>query len=120
MPTPPLRAILLDKDGTLTDFRATWEDWLADTLTDLAAETGVAVDALGVALEYDVAARRFRPGSFFMTATSDRTATALAAVTGWSDLRIGDWVSVRASRVVQIEVTPVGPLLDGLRGRGLR
>lgn len=99
-----IRAILLDKDGTLTDFRATWDGWLHDQLRDLGAEADASPDALAAAIGYDMAARRMRPDGLFVTATTQASVDAFAAVTGWDRDRVGAWWKPRLDAHAQVPV----------------
>ncbi|MEM7490486.1 MAG: HAD family hydrolase [Pseudomonadota bacterium] len=115
-----IRAILFDKDGTLTDFRATWERWLGGTLRELAAATGTDAADLGDAIGYDMAADRIRPGGMFVTAPGHHSSAALAPLVGWPVARMDEWLGGRIMTVPQVPVVPAGPLLADLAARGLR
>lgn len=66
-----IRGILLDKDGTLIDFYATWFA-VADMLALRAADDERArADALLDAAGFDFAARRFRPDSVLAAGTNE-------------------------------------------------
>ncbi|WP_167767170.1 HAD family hydrolase [Jannaschia formosa] len=120
MSHPPIRAVLFDKDGTFTDFRATWEDWMARTIRELAAETGGVPEALADVVGIDLASGRIRPDGRFVTATNAQTAAVMAKVLDWPMARVEAWWSARVHQVRQVVVTPLDPLLAGLRTRGLR
>lgn len=115
-----IRAILFDKDGTLTDFHATWDGWVGDVVADLAEATGACADRVADAIGYDRARGRLRPDGRFVTATNAETLAALAAPTGWSVARLSDWLGRRPDAVHQVPAVRTGPLLAGLRDRGLR
>ncbi|MEM8825165.1 MAG: HAD family hydrolase [Pseudomonadota bacterium] len=114
-----IRAILLDKDGTLTDFRATWERWLPGILAELAGAAGVEPERVGDAIGFDLDAGRIRAGAVFVTGTGAQTAEAMAQALDWPPERIARWLAPRFRVAQQVPVTPVGPLLAALRGRGL-
>ncbi|MEM8849862.1 MAG: HAD family hydrolase [Pseudomonadota bacterium] len=114
-----IRAILLDKDGTLTDFRATWQDWLPGTLQDLAQETGADPARLGEVIGFDMTTGRIQAGALFVTATGWDTAAAMAPEIGWPTERLSRWLAVRFRAVPQVPVTPVAPFLAALQARGL-
>ena len=78
---PPIRAVLFDKDGTLTDFRATWEGWAAALARDLALEADVPVARVREALGIDEV-ERLRHDALFVTAPFPVTLAALAAQYG--------------------------------------
>ena len=56
-------AVLFDKDGTLFDFNATWVAWVEAMLARWSAGDAGLADRLAMALDFDRAARVFRPGS---------------------------------------------------------
>lgn len=113
-----IRAILFDKDGTLTDFRATWEAWMPGMLSDLARETGADVAALARVVGYDPDAGRILPDGLFVTATNAQTVAALAGPSGWPRDRMAAWMEHRTRAVEQVPVTDAGAYLAALRERG--
>ena len=113
-----IRAILFDKDGTLTDFRATWEAWMPGMLADLSRETGVAIDPLADAIGFDTSAGRIRPDGLFVTAPNEVTVAALTGPSGWSHARLTGWMEERTRGVRQVPVTDVGAFLGDLRDQG--
>ena len=120
MPHPPIRALLFDKDGTLTDFRATWEGWLAPAVRALAQASGAPVEALARVVGVDPESGRIAPHGAFVTATNAEMAGHLARATGWDAGRVGAWWGARAAGVEQVPVLDAGPFLAALRARGLR
>lgn len=116
---PPVRAVLFDKDGTFTDFRATWEDWVAGAVRLLAEEAGGDAAALADIVGIDLGTGRIRADGRFVTATGAETAALLADRLGWPAARMEGWWRRRVRAVRQVVVTPLGPFLGALRGRGL-
>ncbi|MGB3554165.1 MAG: HAD family hydrolase [Jannaschia sp.] len=116
---PAIRAILFDKDGTFTDFRATWEPWMPGALRDLARESGADARVISEAVGIDPDTGSLRPDGAFVTGTDAKTAAILSPITGWSEEAVIAWWSPRVNAVPQAVVTPVEPLLAGLRERGL-
>lgn len=114
-----IRAILFDKDGTLTDFRRTWEAWMPGTIRRLAAEAGADPDLLADIFGVDLATGRIRPDGRFVTATHHETVDLLVPETGWSRDALADWWDAATLSVQQVAVTPLDPFLGGLRGRDL-
>ncbi|CUH40529.1 Phosphoglycolate phosphatase [Jannaschia seosinensis] len=114
-----IKAILFDKDGTLTDFRATWEAWMPGMIYDLARESGVSAPELGHAIGLDVETGRIRPDGRFVTASGPETNAAIATVTGWSVARVTRWIGVRAQTVQQVMVPGVPATIARLAAAGL-
>ncbi|MEM9795363.1 MAG: HAD family hydrolase [Pseudomonadota bacterium] len=115
-----IRAILFDKDGTFTDFRATWEGWLPGMIDALAREAEIDPEVIADILGFDRASGRLSPDGAFVTAPKMATAQALAAVTHWPRHRIFTWITERERQAEQVLVTPLAPYLSALRARGLR
>lgn len=113
-----IKAILFDKDGTLTDFRATWEASMPATIRALASETGASADRLAEVIGIDLASGRILPDAAFVTATGAQNSAALASVTGWSAPRHETWWRSRSAGVAQVPVTDLGPYLAALAARG--
>ncbi|WGH78943.1 HAD family hydrolase [Jannaschia ovalis] len=114
-----IRAILFDKDGTLTDFRRTWEAWIPGTIRALARATRTDAALLAEIFGVDLAAGRIRPDGRFVTATHHETVDLLAPATGWSPEALAAWWDAATLSVEQVPVTPLDPFLAGLRRRGL-
>ncbi|MET4129204.1 HAD family hydrolase [Roseovarius sp. MBR-6] len=114
-------AVLFDKDGTLFDFHATWSHWAHEVLHDLAAGDGALVVRLAAAVDYDLAARRFRPTSPVIAGTNREAAECLAgALPGRGVAAIEEHLMLSAAQAPLAPAVPLGPYLDGLRGQGLR
>lgn len=75
----PIDAIIFDKDGTLFDFRATWEVWAATALDRLSGGDAALAARGGEAIGFD-RATGFRRDSVVIAGTTGEVAAALAAV----------------------------------------
>ena len=115
-----IRAILFDKDGTFTHFHATWDGWMGATLRDLAAASGADVGTLADGVGYDLDAGRMRPAGTFVTATTRTSVDALARLTGWDAATMASWWLPRLNANPHVAVPGVAPMVDALRGQGLR
>jgi len=115
-----IRGILFDKDGTLFDFAATWNAWAEALLSRLAASAGVPVEALADAIGFDWGARVFRSDSPVIAGTPDEVASYLAPLVPLAPALLVAEINAEAARAPQVEAVPLAPLLDGLRGQGLR
>ena len=116
-----LGGILFDKDGTLFDFRATWDGWGGATLRDLAAGDAGLEARLAAAIRFDLAAGGFRDDSPVIAGTNAEVAALLAAeLTGRDPVRLERDLVRAAEAAPLVPAAPLAPLLDTLRGAGLR
>lgn len=118
--TRKLDGILFDKDGTLFDFRATWDAWAADLIVDLAeGDAGLAAD-IAVAIAFDLANGQFLPHSPVIAGTGREAAECVAQAMPGVDL---DALEARMNASVVnaplAPAVPLSPLLKTLAGRGL-
>lgn len=116
----PVRGIIFDKDGTLFDFRRTWEAWAEAFLMRAAGGDPVHAAHLGTAIGFDLEARRFEADSIAIAGTPDEIAHALGQDLPYPHAEIIELVNEEAARAPQAEAAPLRPLLSGLRGRGLK
>ena len=124
----PIRAILLDKDGTLIDFGPMWSDWAETLARSLDEAIGRPIETqLFVMLGYDPVARTVLPGGGLaatpMARLRERTAAVLA------DAGVDRATAERALRIAWHAPDPIAlarPLTDlralfeRLRAGGLR
>ena len=116
----PIRACLFDKDGTLFDFHATWSAAIGDTLRALAEGNAARLQAMAEAIDYDLSARRVRPGSIAVAGTNVDVAACLAPhLDGWAIADIVTFFMDRVDLAPLAEAVPLGPFLDDLASRGL-
>ncbi|MGR3756454.1 MAG: HAD family hydrolase [Tranquillimonas sp.] len=117
--TVGIGGILFDKDGTLFGFEATWCPWAVRTLTDLAGGDPALAGRLGRAIGFDLGRRRFAPDSPVIAGTPAQLAALLAPLLpGLTELE--DRLNRQAAAAPQVPAVPLHPLLDALRGRGLK
>lgn len=113
-------ALLFDKDGTLFDFRISWGGWAAGFLAEIADDAAHA-QQLGRAIGFDAVNRTFAPNSPVIAATAADIAAALAPhLGGISVADLTDRIDETAGSAPMAEAVPLRPLLQALRGRGLR
>lgn len=116
-----IKGVLFDKDGTLFDFRATWEQWTLHFLTDLAAGDGAKLHRLAISVGFDLDRTRFERGSQLIAGTpSDIAEALLPHLPG--EGREGFIMAMNRStaQAEMIEAAPLRPLLRGLLARGLK
>jgi len=112
--------LILDKDGTLFDFHSTWGAWASGLIDTLAGRRGALREALAEAMDFDLAAGRFRPTSPIIAGTNRQAAECMAQVLGERDIpRLENLLTRHAARAPLAPPVPLAPLLEGLRGRGL-
>lgn len=76
-----IEAIIFDKDGTLFDFRRTWEVWAERVLEELSDGDTDRRQALSQAIGYD-SKQGFHPSSVVIAGTSAEVGDALSSVLG--------------------------------------
>lgn len=115
-----LQGLLFDKDGTLFDFGGTWNGWARAVLAELSGGDPDRARALAEAVRFDLAEGRFHRDSPVIAGTNREVAMLMhAALPGWSLEAIERLLSERAAGAELVPATPLGPLFDGLRARGL-
>jgi len=113
--------ILFDKDGTLFDFRATWDVWVADVIGSLSGGDPVLAAAMARAARYDLEARRFDPDSPIIAGTNREAAELLCSAMPGRDVdEVEQHLMLSAASAPLAPAVPLAPFLTGLAGRGLR
>jgi phosphoglycolate phosphatase len=112
--------LIFDKDGTLFDFRVSWGRWAATFLRRIASDEAHA-RRLGQAIGYDLDTGSFAPDSPVIAATAaDIAAALLPELPGLTHRELTDRIDASAGMAPMSEAVPLRPLLDSLRGKGLR
>lgn len=114
-----IRAILFDKDGTLTDFRATWEPWMATMIRDLAQASGADAGVIADGFGFDLATDTIPATARFVTAPGYVTVAAVSRGIGWDRARLSAWLAPRSSQVEQVVVPGAVDTLAALAGAGI-
>ena len=115
-----IKTVLFDKDGTLFDFRATWSGFAKALLEDLSSGDPLKAAAMSNDLDYNLETGEFFPGSVLVSGTpGDIASCLLPHLPGTSPAGLIARMNVLAANVPQCEVTPLQPLLESLRDRGL-
>lgn len=115
-----IKGVLFDKDGTLFDFRATWEQWTLRFLTDLAAGDGAKLHQLARSVKFDLDRTRFERDSQIIAGTpSDIAEALLPHLPG--EGKEGFLMAMNRSTALaeMVPAAPLRPLLKGLLARGL-
>ncbi len=116
-----IRGVIFDKDGTLYDFEATWGRWTAELIAGLAQGDGELALRLADAVGFDLGGHRFDPESPVIAGTPDAAADLLGPhLPHLPRPALIARMNASAAGILPVEAAPLAPLLDGLRGRGLR
>lgn len=115
-----IKGVLFDKDGTLFDFRATWEQWTLNFLSALAAGDAAKLRQLASSVGFDLDRTRFRRDSPIIAGTAAQIAEALLPHLP-GEGREGFITAMNRSTAgaEMVEAAPLRPLLKGLLARGL-
>ncbi|MGB7317811.1 MAG: HAD family hydrolase [Planktotalea sp.] len=115
------KAVLFDKDGTLFDFRATWDRWAADLLVQICEGDDVLLRNMAQALAFDLEKQAFLPSSFVIAGTSREVAQVIARVLGRSDLASVEQEIVASTKNAPLQpVVELAPFLQNLRDAGFK
>lgn len=118
---PRVSGILFDKDGTLFDFHASWGEWAARQLDELACGDRALVERMARALDFDPDARRFGRGSPVIAGTPETVVETLAPhVPEHPREALHARLVAGASEARMVPAVPLAPLLARLRRHGLR
>ncbi len=116
-----LTGLIFDKDGTLFKFGDTWEAWAIAFLARLTDGDHARAATLGAAIGFDTDAQSFSTDSIVIAGTPDEVAHELSPLVPELSMdALIDILNDEAAKAPQSEVTPLAPLLRGLRGRRLQ
>ena len=115
-----IRGMLFDKDGTLFEFSASWDAWAAEVFAGLAEGDADRLSRIADAARFDLGASAFQPDSPVIAGTLAEVAALLTPhVPQMSEAALADHLDQTATGATMQEAVPLGPFLDGLRGRGI-
>jgi len=116
-----ITTVLFDKDGTLFDFRSVWGDWATGLIGELSGGDADRAAILARALGFDLERSDFMPDSPLMHGTpGDIARSLLPHVPGATPAGLISRMNLRLAGMPQREATPLRPLMELLRARGLR
>lgn len=116
-----MQALLFDKDGTLFQFRATWEVWMAQTIHDLSQGDPDLAQKLGQAVLFDMETQSFSPQSPVIAGTGEEASRAIHAVIPDRDYdQLHAEMMISAAQAPLAPAADLPPLLAQLRSRGLK
>lgn len=111
---------LFDKDGTLFDFRATWDGWAGRMITELADGDAALITRVAHAVRYDLQSGGFYADSPFIAGSNEEVSQVLAKVLPqYTAPQLEHLLSIRAVEATLSPAVELDPFLAGLAGRGL-
>ena len=115
-----IAGLLFDKDGTLFDFRQTWDGWAGRMIAELAGNDPALMATVARVVCYDLQDGGFLPDSPFIAGSNDQVALALAAVLPqYEPDELEALLSIRATEATLAPAVELSPFLAELAGRGL-
>ncbi len=116
-----LKAVLFDKDGTLFDFRATWDVWADQLLSDLSGGDADVLRDLAQALSFDLGRKAFLPTSFVIAGSNREVSEVIAKVLKRKDVDLMEQeLAERAATAPLVPAVPLVAFLQGLRDDGYK
>ena len=113
--------VIFDKDGTLFDFRATWGEWAARLLHDLAGGDEDRAAQLGQVIGFDTRRADFAVDSPVIAGTPvEISALLVPHLPGVAQAPLINKMNKLAASVALAPAVPLRPLLQDLRAMGLR
>lgn len=115
----PVDAIVFDKDGTLFDFAATWNDFTKSLIQDLSRGQQQVADDLARVLGFDLKAGAFHPDSIAIASSNIEIAGAMAPfVDHMTAAELEQHLAISATSATLSEAVPLADFLDELLARG--
>ena len=115
------QAIVFDKDGTLFDFRATWEVWARTFLLGITNHDLERAEYVGQQIGFDLKTNSFQHDSIVIANPVVDVAQALVPyLPEFSVNALVDRLNSEAENVPQSEAVALVPFLGTLRARGLK
>lgn len=115
------KAVLFDKDGTLFDFRGTWDAWAGEFLPKLCKGDPARLEAMALALDFDLAAGAFLPGSIVIAGSNREVAEVAAKVLQRADEdEVEREIAASAAHAPIVPTVPLNPFLSALCDQGYK
>ena len=114
-----LKAILFDKDGTLFDFGATWNNWTMSVIDHYSEGSANLAQHIADAIGFDLAKREFLPSSPIIAGTNREAAELVASALDDADVDAVElYLAESAENAPLAPVVPLAPYLTALRKEG--
>ncbi|WP_293450828.1 HAD family hydrolase [Planktotalea sp.] len=115
------KAILFDKDGTLFDFRATWDAWAADFLPQLCGGKDNVLRELAAELGFDLKTLGFLASSMVIASSNREVAQVIARILKRTDIDALELeMAASSAKAPLVPVIALAPFLQGLKSRGYK
>lgn len=115
----PVDAFLFDKDGTLFDFAATWNEWSAEMLEHLSRGDETRAAAMAHGIGFDREKRSFYADSMAIASSNGEVAAVLAPHVPHMELAdLEQYLAESAAKAALSEAVPLAEFLDELLSRG--
>lgn len=114
-----IKALLFDKDGTLFQFKATWEAWAHAVLLRLTNGDHAHAAEVGRDIGFDMEAQSFARDSVVIAGTPAEIVSALQKHFDLSADALETILNDEAETAPQVEAVALVPLMEELRARGL-
>ena len=116
-----VKGILFDKDGTLFDFSKSWTNWISGLLLHLAHGDRSFAAKTGKNLGFDFESGKFEADCFIVYASMSQISARLRAeFPNWPGQSIFELVLKTSGEAVQVEATPLRPLMQHFESAGFR
>ncbi len=116
-----VQALLFDKDGTLFDFDATWNNWTCGIIEHFSDGDADRAQRIAKAIDFDLTAQAYRPTSPVIAGTNRQAAELVASALPGSDIdQIETHLSISAANAPLAPVVPLAPLMTQFRNTGLK
>jgi phosphoglycolate phosphatase len=116
-----IKGLLFDKDGTLFDFRATWDAWAARMIRELANHDETLVLRVAKVVRFDLETGGFHVDSPFIAGTNAEVAEAVAQVVPHlTAAQVELFLEQHVGEASLAPAVDLAPYLTDLRGLGLK
>ncbi len=117
----PIKGLCFDKDGTLFNFRATWEAWANAFLLRATRKDVGRATRIGAVIGFDFAHSRFAQDSIVIAGTPNEVSEVLEPhFPELSRSALLAMLNEEAAIAPQAPAVPLAPLLEGFRASGLK
>ncbi|GAA6206912.1 HAD family hydrolase [Cognatishimia sp. WU-CL00825] len=113
--------LIFDKDGTLFDFDATWNQYTVSVISYFAQGRAAQMATIANVLGFDLSAMAYHPTSPVIAGTNRLVAELLASVVTTHDAdEVERYLTQTAAQVKSVPAVPLAPYLRGLKNQGLK